>query len=276
VGGTGKTPTVCALAEMLKGYNVHIVTRGYKSQIKTGVHRVDNQKDDAKKVGDEPLLLSWCAPCWVAPDRAAGVKAAEDAGAELIILDDGFQNHSVIKDVSFVVVDTDVHFGNGQIIPAGPLREPVETGLKRADAIIAIGRKPYTRPAPCPVIRASLQPKYTGLDLRGVRTVAFAGIGRPQKFFTTLREMGAVVIEEYAFPDHHTYDHKVLLRMINRARSQDAIIVTTEKDAVKLPKTLVGQISVVQVQLLFQEQEKLSDCLGDLLSRLDHSKHGQK
>lgn len=253
VGGTGKTPTVCALVELLKPKVVHIVTRGYKSQIKRGVHRVNPNTDNALVVGDEPLLLAWRAPCWIAPDRAEGIRHAQAAGAQVIIMDDGFQNPSVAKDFSLVVVDTDVHYGNNKLLPAGPLREPVDTALPRADAIVAIGTKPYTGPAPCPVWHAYIRPKQTGLDLRGARVVAFAGIGRPQKFFQTLQDMGAQILDKYSFPDHATYDTKILSRIVNRAQSQDALVVTTEKDAVKLPKAFLGKISTVQIELVFKD-----------------------
>lgn len=264
VGGTGKTPTVCALVKLLCPLNVHVVTRGYKSKVvdTADVHCVDPAHDTADIVGDEPLLLAWCLSaygdnrrCWIAKNRANGVKAAQAAGAQVVILDDGFQNHAVEKDISLIVVDTAVHFGNKHLLPAGPLREDLAQGMSRATAVIAIGPHPYNAPAneACPVLRAHIHPRHTGLDIDGARLVAFAGIGRPQKFFDTLRAMGADLIEVHSFPDHHVYDTRVVARMLHAAQAQNAVLITTEKDAVKIPKAFAGQFLTLQIDLVFQD-----------------------
>src|SRR5947209_10030666 len=169
-GGSGKTPIVLSLAGMLReaGIAVHIVTRGYGGDL-AGPVRVDPDRHDAIAVGDEALLLAASAPCWVARDRAAGSAAAAEAGAAIILLDDGFQNPSVAKDLSLVVVDSEYGFGNGRVMPAGPLREPVAPGLARTDAILLIGDAPAPQElgaVPCPIFRAALEP------VNGVR---FAG-----------------------------------------------------------------------------------------------------
>src|SRR5437764_3262739 len=171
-GGSGKTPIVLSLAGMLReaGIAVHIVTRGYGGDL-AGPVRVDPGRHDAIAVGDEALLLAAQAPCWVARDRAAGIAAAAEAGAAIVLLDDGFQNPSVAKDLSLVVVDSEYGFGNGRVMPAGPLREPVAPGLARADAIVLIGDAPAPQDlhaVPCPIFSAALEP-VNGARFAGTR-----------------------------------------------------------------------------------------------------------
>src|SRR5205823_9155473 len=177
-GGSGKTPIVLSLAGMLRksGIAVHIVTRGYGGDL-AGPVRVDPDRHDATAVGDESLLLAASAPCWVARDRAAGIAAAADAGAGIVLLDDGFQNPSVAKDLSLVIVDSEYGFGNGRVMPAGPLREPIAPGLARADAIVLIGDVPAPQELGAgsrPILRAVLEP-VNGERFAGARLAAFSG-----------------------------------------------------------------------------------------------------
>lgn len=257
-GGAGKTPTTIALAQALaaRGVAVHVVSRGHGGAAR-GPRRVDALADAASEVGDEPLLLALWAPTWVSRDRAAGVRAAAREGARLALLDDGFQNPRLRKDLSVVVVDAGAGFGNGRVIPAGPLREPVASGLARADAAVLIGDDAdaartlgdwpaLARLAP---LRARLAPLAAAMPLDGADVVAFAGIGRPEKFFQTLRALGARLVAAHAFPDHAPYAPRILRRMIDEARAADAMLVTTEKDAARLPAAFRSQVLALPVRL---------------------------
>lgn len=275
VGGTGKTPTCIAIAQILsdQGYRPHIVSRGYGGSLHE-VTRVDPQRHIAAQTGDEPLLLAAFAPTWIARDRAAGVRAAEADGATHVILDDGFQNPAVTKDLSIVVVDASVGFGNERVLPAGPLREPVGRGLERADLILAIGEKPaldrfgdtWAHRVPCPIAKARLEVLATGMDWQGLRTVAFAGIGRPERFFDTLRRLGAEVVEAHALDDHQPIAPALFHRLAASAASAGAQLVTTEKDAVRLLPDQRPQVLTLPVRLVFDDPDFLSGKLADLAS----------
>jgi len=194
-GGTGKTPTVIALAGFLaeRGVAAHVVSRGYGGTV-AGPLRVNEMEHSAAQVGDEPLLMAAFAPTWVARDRAAGARAAIAAGAQVILLDDGFQNPALHKVLSLIVVDARTGFGNGRVLPAGPLREPVAKGLARGDAVISIGAGKvqaalaarWPQVDTLPRLKAELKPLKMGMEWSGQRVIAFAGIGRPSKFFNSL------------------------------------------------------------------------------------------
>lgn len=272
LGGTGKTPTVIALAERLKarGVKAHVVSRGYGGSAE-GPLSVDPNRHSAEETGDEPLLIAAFAPVWVAKDRAAGVQAAVKAGAEAVLLDDGFQNPSVFKTASVLVVDAADGFGNGRVAPAGPLREPPQRALKRADLLLTLGdgatQDSFTSRYPAvstPRVMAEVRPLETGMDWRGMKVFAFAGIGNPAKFFATLQKLGAELAGTVSLADHQPIGMKLLQRLAFEANASGGEIVTTEKDAVRLPKAFQGRVLVLPVRLQPQDWAPI-DALFDRL-----------
>ncbi|WP_323034725.1 tetraacyldisaccharide 4'-kinase [Pararhodobacter sp.] len=271
-GGTGKTPTTIALVQALsaRGVAVHVVSRGYGGRLE-GPVQVNERAHSATDVGDEPLLMAAFGPVWVARDRALGVQQAEAAGAQVILLDDGFQNPGVVKTRSVVVVDAAVGFGNGRCIPAGPLREPVAEGLRRADAVLAIGpnedldhfgRHWKEALATVPLFTGYLEPLNTGMSWNGLRVLAFAGIGRPRKFFDTLRGLGANLVASHSLDDHQPVTHALFLRLSAEAKSHRAQLVTTEKDAVRLTQEQRRAVLTVPVRLQFDDLDGFLKVLG--------------
>ena len=265
-GGAGKTPVALALARRLaaRGWRPHLVSRGYRGRAH-GPLRVDPARDDAALVGDEALLLAEAAPTWVARDRAAGAYAAAQAGAGVVVLDDGHQNHSLHKDLSLVVVDGGAGFGNGRLLPAGPLREPVAAGLARADAAVLIGvDRAGVRAALPPallLLEARLVPAAGADKVGGRAVVAFAGIGRPEKFFATLESLSCDLLGRHPFADHHRYaDYEVLL-LADKAVKLGAVLVTTAKDFVRLPAHLRPLVTVLEVEVAWADPERLDRLL---------------
>lgn len=269
VGGAGKTPAAIALRPRLEeaGYRPAFLTRGYGGSTK-GPARVDGQST-LRDVGDEALLLAREGATFVSADRRAGVEAILAAGHDCVIMDDGFQNPGIAKDLSLVIVDSRRGIGNGCVIPAGPLRAPLDEQIGLADAAVVVGRgdggRAFVRHAArrnLPVLTASLQPiRRSGFQDK--RYVAFAGIGDPERFFATLEEAGAIVGNRMPFPDHHIFSDRDA-RWIMRIADEDGLVpITTEKDAVRLEggggalAELRQRMELFPVRLTFDEPAKL-------------------
>ncbi len=240
VGGAGKTPLALAVAGMLRemGRAPAFLTRGFGGAI-AGPHRVDPERDAAADVGDEALLLARAAPTFVARKRPDGARAIEAIGADVIIMDDGFQNPSLAKDLALIAVDARAGLGNGRVFPAGPLRAPLEFQTARASAVVMIGadadRAGSIGSATLPVLAARLEPSGDTAWLGAQPIVAFSGIGRPAKFFETLKQNGAVIAAEQPFPDHHLFTAAEAKALLARAERFGALLVTTEKDWMRIP-----------------------------------------
>ncbi len=267
-GGAGKTPTTLALIPLLRtlGFTPHVLTRGYKSAAPLTAHRV-TESDTATTVGDEALLLARSAPTWVGRDRLASARAAQKAGATLALCDDAHQHYRLQKTLSLLVIDGPYGFGNGQLLPAGPLREPLHHALARADAVLIIGEDTHQLAAQLtlPVFRATLTPTPPESLPRGGRMLAFAGIARPEKFFTTLRDMGIALAATRRFADHHHYTDADLATLRAEAAQHNATLITTEKDAVKLPASATD-IHVLPVTLSLDDADALREFLRERLA----------
>jgi tetraacyldisaccharide 4'-kinase len=266
VGGAGKTPVAESIARLLPG--AHFLSKGYGGSA-SGPLRVEPHRHSYRQTGDEPLLLAEVAPCWVAKDRVAGALAAAQAGARCLVLDDGFQDPSLHKDISLVVVDGHAGFGNGRCLPAGPLREPIDRGLRRADAVVLLGEDRHgvrQRVAPLPVLQAWLEPEAEAQILVGRKVVAFAGIGRPAKFFQSLERIGAQIVEGYAFPDHYPYHTSEINELTRAASHHSAFLITTAKDLVRVPANLRDQMAVLQMDVVWQDEGALLDILAPVLA----------
>jgi tetraacyldisaccharide 4'-kinase len=263
VGGAGKTTLVLELAHRLSSRSVHCLLRGYGGSAR-GVRRV-KADDPATLVGDEALLLAAVAPTWIGADRAVSAQAAVRAGARVLLMDDGLQNPTLEKTISLLVIDGRTGFGNGRVLPAGPLRETVGAAASRCQAAVLIGpdatRAAMRLPSDLPVFRADLVQDESVAALAGRAVVAFAGIAVPEKFFAPLREAGAVLVAARPFPDHHVYIPRELNALLAEARARQAILVTTPKDAVRLPSAARSEVTVVGVRLTWREPEQIDQLL---------------
>jgi len=257
-GGTGKTPfsqTLRALLVELLAGPIGIVSRGYGGSLE-GPLAVDPSVHGAGEVGDEPLMLAQGGPVFVGRDRAAAGKLAAEQGMKALILDDGHQNPALAKALSLVVVDGQTGFGNGHLIPAGPLREKPAIGLARADAIILMGPASEDTLEDIegfkgPIFHASLQAKPIAIE---GPVLGFCGIGRPEKFDATLRGLGLNVVDLYPFADHHRYRLDELGRLEADACAAGATLVTTEKDHVRLPPDFAAKVRVVPIEAVLADE----------------------
>jgi tetraacyldisaccharide 4'-kinase len=271
VGGAGKTPVALHIGNILKKKNINafFVSRGYGGK-ERGPVRVDIEQHDAKQVGDEPLLLAQTLPTIVGRNRVQAAQLAIEQGAQAIIMDDGFQNPCLVQDLSLIVVDRRLSFGNERTLPAGPLREKVASGLKRANAIVIINPANFmpTSLPNIPFLLARSQPQPSMLALKGKKIIAFCGIAVPTKFYYMLKNVGAEISEKISFPDHYYYTRKDLEELHKKALEQNANLVTTSKDAARLAKDFKKEIDgiiVAEMRLAFDNENKLEELIETVL-----------
>lgn len=275
VGGAGKTPVVLALTQLLsaQGFKVAIASRGYKGEI-TKPTLVDKNRHTVNSVGDEPLMLARIAPTYIAAIRPLAIQMAEENGANIVIMDDGLQNPSIAKTLSILVIDGKYGIGNGFIMPAGPLRESLSSGISKVDAVILVGsddtnilnNKAFSRYKPIPVIRARLEPN-GNLPDKTIPYIAFAGIGNPDKFFATLIENGYNIAKTISFPDHYNYSDNDINTLIQSAESSGAGLITTEKDEVRLPLFVRKKVKVLPVRIVWDDEKQIRTILEKILKQ---------
>ena len=269
VGGAGKTPVALKIGKLLiqSGYNPHFISKGYAGLLKTST--LVESWHSPKLVGDESLLLSQIAPTWIGINRNESIKLAKNKGGNCILMDDGFQNPSIKKDFSIVVINASQEFGNKRVIPAGPLRESIKRGLSRTNLIIIIGEVTEylknTIPTHIPTISAKFNIINKSKIFKGQKITAFAGIAYPEKFFNSLREQGAKIVKEITYPDHHIYDEKDLLSLAEIANKTQSILVSTEKDFVRIPKSYRALVNTLKGEIVFENEDLIKEILTNVI-----------
>lgn len=279
-GGAGKTPAAIAIARLLRdaGERPVFLTRGYGGTTK-GPHLADPDKDSARTIGDEPLLLAAAAPTIVAADRAEGARAAQEHGASVIVMDDGFQNPGLAKNLSLAVIDADLGLGNEHVIPAGPLRASLGFQLGKADGLILVGDgaaenhiRALAERVSLPLLEAEIMPENNSALTRDKPVIAFAGIGNPDKFFHTLENLGVRIVERISFADHHFFTPREADTLLELAARHDAQLVTTQKDGVRLEgedrlERLKTATIVLSVKMIFKDEKAARALISRALGR---------
>ena len=269
IGGAGKTPVALKIGKILieAGYKPHFISKGYAGLIKKNT--LVQSWHSPKSVGDEPLLLSEVAPTWIGTDRNLSVKLANDKGSDCIIMDDGFQNPTIHKDFSIIVINASQKFGNKRVIPAGPLRESIRRGMSRTNLAIIIGEKSIDLekliPNHIPIISAKFNINNESKIFKGQKITAFAGIAYPKKFFDSLREQSAKIVKEITFPDHHIFDENDLLGLAETANKTQSILVCTQKDFVRIPKSYRSLVNTLDGEIIFVIKDLIREILSNVI-----------
>jgi tetraacyldisaccharide 4'-kinase len=269
IGGAGKTPVALKIGNMLRegGYNPHFVSKGYGGLEKNNTLVQDWHSP--KSVGDESLLLSEIAPTWIGFDRSKSFELASENGADCIVMDDGFQNPTLQKDFSIVVINGEQGFGNKRVIPSGPLRESINRGLSRTNLVITIGDISDTIkdkiPKHIPLIGANFKIKEDDIMLKGQRITAFAGIAYPEKFFNSLKLVKANIVDKISYSDHHIYSENDLLYLAEIANKNKSILVTTKKDMVRIPKNFRSLVKTIDGFIQLNDEKLLLEILTNLI-----------
>ncbi len=269
-GGSGKTPTAIAIGKILQEMSINFafLSRGYMNDGSKFLMLEKGSKNDAKKVGDEPILLSQFAPTFVAQNRFFGASQIDSMNKfQAVVLDDGMQNNKLESDFLVMVVDGNVAFGNGFLIPAGPMREPLCLGLKRANIVVVIGEMNYDlekKLSGKKIVTAKILPLNLEKFL-GKKFVAFCGLAYPQKFFSYLQKNGLEIVQTKEFCDHHPYKISELEELERIAKEQGVELIATKKDWVKFPKSFQEKISYLDVELKFDDEQSIKDELQKIL-----------
>lgn len=288
VGGGGKTPTVLALGQAARaaGLRPGFLSRGFGGST-AGPLLVDPSRHGADEVGDEPLLLAAQAPTVVAVNRKAGAdRLMREGNCDFVIMDDGFQSARLRPDYALLVVDGGRGLGNGRVVPAGPLRAPLSAQVRRADALLVIGRGSagdeairMTARGNKPVFEARLQPVNADA-LDGVRVLAFAGIADPEKFYRTLRDAGVAIAAARSYPDHHPFSDDEIIELLLAAEMEGLVPVTTRKDAVRFDRnsavagSLLERVTVLDVALVFEPDTLSARIVRETLDAFERRRFG--
>ena len=269
VGGAGKTPVAIKIGELLKisGYNPHFISKGYAGVIKKST--LVETWHSPQSVGDEPLLLSEIAPTWIGKDRNNSIKLAKNMGADCIIMDDGFQNPTIHKDFSIVVINSSQEFGNKRVMPSGPLRESIKRGLSRTNLIIVIGAITESLknsiPDHIPIFPAKFVIDNNNKIFKGQKITAFAGIAYPEKFFKSLEEQGSKIVKKITYPDHHIYDENDLLTLAEIANKTKSILVSTQKDFTRIPKSYKSLVNTLSGEINFENEDLIKEIIVNVI-----------
>jgi len=266
-GGAGKTPTVISLAQKLinSGTKVHIILKGYKSTAKNSI-QVNTKIHTYREVGDEALICAKIAPTWVGKNRAISITKAIHERAELVILDDGLQDTSIIANLNILVFNGYQGIGNGRIIPSGPMRENLSQAINRSHlAIIIDGDKRNIKKLidkKIPVIDANIkiEDKYLN-NFKNKKVIAFCGIGYPEKFYKTLENIGCQITYTKSFPDHYVYSRKDIQNLLKKSQELNSLLITTEKDHIKIMEDYKNRIYFFPISIEFNDYKTLDNFL---------------
>ena len=269
VGGAGKTPVSLKIGKMLikAGYKPHFISKGYAGIIKTST--LVESWHSPTSVGDESILLSKVAPTWIGNNRNKSGEYAKMQGSDCLIMDDGFQNPTIYKDFSIIVINASQEFGNKRVMPSGPLRESIKRGLTRTNLVIVIGDTTddlkKVIPSHIPIMSAKFAINKENKIFKGQKITAFAGIAYPEKFFTSLKEQGSQIVKEVIYPDHHIYLENDLLNLAEIANKTQSILVSTQKDFVRIPKSYHSLVNTLEGEIVFDNEELLLEILSNVV-----------
>lgn len=269
VGGAGKTPVALKIGKLLikAGYKPGFISKGYAGLIKNST--LVKSWHSAKSIGDESILLSEVANTWVGVDRINSARLAKEKNSNCLIMDDGFQNPTIYKDFSIIVINASQEFGNKRVMPSGPLRESIKRGLSRSNLVIVIGDPSHELkqliPKNIPIVKAKFEIKNENKNFKGQNIIAFAGIAYPEKFFQSLTDEGAKIFKKITFPDHHIYSENDLLSLAEIANKKKSILVSTKKDFVRIPKSFRSLVNTLEGEIVFEDEEFIVEILSNVI-----------